>query len=54
MGFLPREIHVAFPEESQLWQSYATQPTVHAEGFSVLIIHRTLTWSTGYLMCTQM
>ena len=28
--FLSWEIRVAFPGESQLWQSCATQPTVHA------------------------
>ena len=32
--------------ESQLRQSYATQPTVRAGCFSVSIIHRTLTWTT--------
>ena len=54
MGFLPWEIPVAFPGESQLRQSRATQPTVHAGCFSVSIIHRTLTWTTGSLMCAQM
>ena len=34
MGFLPWEIRVAFPGESQLQQSHATQPVVHA-GFLV-------------------
>ena len=29
LGFLPWEIRVAFPGESQLRQSRATQPTVH-------------------------
>ena len=33
MGFLPGEIRVAFPGESQLRQSRATQPTVHAGCF---------------------
>ena len=33
MGFLTREIRVAFPGESQLRQSRATQRTVHAGGF---------------------
>ena len=51
MGFLPRKIRVAFSEESQLQQSCATKPTVHAECFSVSIIHRTLTWTTGSIMC---
>ena len=40
---------VAFPRERQLRQSRATQPTVHAGCFSVSIIHRTLTWTTGAL-----
>ena len=39
MGFLPWEIRVAFPGESQLRESRATQPTVHAGCFSVFIIH---------------
>ena len=34
--------------------SHATQPTAHAGCFSVSIIHRTLTWATGSLTCTQM
>ena len=34
--------------------SHATQPTVHAGCFSVSIIHRTLTWTTGSLTCAQM
>ena len=54
MGFLPWEIRVAFPWESQLPQSCATQPTVHAGCFRVSIIHQTLTWTTGSLMCAQM
>ena len=33
MGFLPWEIRVAFPGESQLRQSRATHPTVHAGCF---------------------
>ena len=52
--FLPWEIRVAFPGESQLWQSRATQPTVHAGCFSISIIHQTLTWTTGSLTCTKM
>ena len=32
----------------------ATQPTVHAGCFSVSIIHQTLTWAMGSLMCAQM
>ena len=51
VGFLPWEIRVVFPAESQLRQSHATQPTVHAGCFSVSIIHRTLTWTTGSLTC---
>ena len=39
LGFPPQEIRVAFPGESQLWQSRATQPTVHSGSFSVSIIH---------------
>ena len=54
MGSLPWEIRVAFPGESQLEQSRATQPTVHAGCFTVSIIHRTLTWTTGSLTCAQM
>ena len=41
------------PQESQLRQSRATQPTVHAGCFSVSIIHPTLTWTTGPLTCAQ-
>ena len=40
--------------ESQLRQSRATQCTVHAGCFIVSIIHRTVTWTTGSLTCTQM
>ena len=54
MGFLPWEILVAFPRESQLQQSHTTQPRVHAECFIVSIVHQTLTWTTGSLMYTQM
>ena len=54
MGFLPWETRMTFPGESQLRQSRATQPTVHAGRFSVSIIHRTLTWTTGSLTCAQM
>ena len=54
MGFLPWEIRVAFPGESQLQQSGATQPSMHAGCFSISIIHRTLTWTTGSLTCAQM
>ena len=54
MGFLPWEIQVAFPWESQHQQSHTIQPTVHAGCFSATIIHQNLTWTTGFLMCTQM
>ena len=54
MGFLPWAIRVVFPGKSQLQQSHATQPTVHAGCFSVSIIHQTLTWTTGSLTCAQM
>ena len=54
MGFLPWEIQVAFPWESQLRQSRSTQPIVHAWCFSVSIIYQTLTWTTGSLTCAQM
>ena len=37
----------------QLRQNRATQPTVHAGYFSVPIIHRTLTGTTGSLTCAQ-
>ena len=53
LGFLPSEILVAFRWESQLRQSGATQPTVHAGCFSVSIIHRNLTWTIGSLTCAQ-
>ena len=39
VGFLPWKTRVAFPGESQLRQSRATQPTVHAGCFSVSLIH---------------
>ena len=47
------QIQVAFPRESQLQQSCATQPMVHAGCFNVSIIHQTLTWTTEYLSCAQ-
>ena len=50
---VPWEIGVAFPWESQLRQSRAAQPTVHAGCFSVSLIHRTGTWTTGSLTGTQ-
>ena len=42
------------PRGSQLRQSRATQPMMHGGCFSVSIIHRTLTWTTGSLTCAQM
>ena len=42
------------PHHHHHHQSRATQPTVHAGCFSVSVIHRTLTWTTGSLKCTQM
>ena len=54
--FLPREIRVAFPKESQLQQSRATQPSLikaQAGSFRVSIIHRTLTCTTGALTCVR-
>ena len=54
LGFLPWENVVAFPGASQLRQSRATQPRVHAECCSVSLIHRILTWTTGSLTCAQM
>ena len=53
LGFFPWEIQVAFPGESQLRQSRTTQHTVHAGCFSISIIRRTLTWTTGSLTCAQ-
>ena len=50
LKFLPWEIGVAIPGESQLGQSRATRPTLHAGSFSVSIIHRT----TGSLTCAHM
>ena len=54
MGYLPLEMRVAFPGESQLRQRHTTQPTVHAGCISVSIIHRTLTWTTVSLTCAHM
>ena len=54
LGFLPWEIRVAFPGESHLQQSRATQPTVQAGYSSVSILHRILTWTTRSLTCSQM
>ena len=45
MGFLPWKFRVAFPGESQLRQSRATKPTVHAWCFCVSVIHRTVTFN---------
>ena len=38
------EIRVGFPGESQLRQSRATQPCVHAECFSIFIINSGITY----------
>ena len=54
VGFLRWEIRAAFPRESQLRQSRATRTTMRAGCFSVDLIHRTLTWPTPSLTCTQM
>ena len=54
MGFIPWEIQVTLLGESQLQQSRATPPTVHAGCFGVSIIHQTLTWTKGSLTCAQM
>ena len=55
--FIPWEIRVAFPQESQLQQSRATQLLInykaHAGSFRVSTIHRTLTWTTGSLTCVR-
>ena len=53
-GFLPWKIRVDFHGESHLRRSRATQPTVRAACFSVSIIHRTLTWTTGSLESAHM
>ena len=50
-GFLPWSLFVG---ESQLRQSRATQPTVHAGHFSVSKIQGTRIRTTGCLTCTQM
>ena len=47
LGLLPWEIQFVFSEESQLQQSRATQPKVHAGHLSVSIVHWTLIWTTG-------
>ena len=52
--YFPWDIRIAFPGESKLRQSRAAQPTLPAGCFSVSIIHRTLTWTTGSLTCAQM
>ena len=53
-GISPMRNSGAFFGESQMRQSRATQPRVHAGCFSVSIIHRTLTWTTGSLTCAQL
>ena len=54
MGFLPWEIRVAFPGESQLRQNRATLSTVHAGCSSISPIHRTVAWTTGSWTYAQM
>ena len=54
LGFLQWKIRATFLGESQLRHGRATQPTVHAGCFSVSIIHRPLTWTTGALTCAHM
>ena len=55
LGFLPREIRVAFCGESQLRQSRTTQPTVHARCCAVLPqSDELLTGTTGSLTCALM
>ena len=46
LRFLPQEMRVTFPTESQLQQNHATRLMVHAGCFSVSIILQTL--DTGY------
>ena len=54
MGFLQCEIRVVFPGESQL-DRVALPNLLRMLGvFSVSIIHRTLTGTTGSLTCAQM
>ena len=54
LGFFSWKIRVAFPGDSQLRQSRATQPKVHYGCSNVSIINRTLTWITGSLPCAHM
>ena len=42
------------PQGKPAAKSNTSQPTVHAVCFGVSIIHRTLTWTKGYLTCAQM
>ena len=43
-----------FPGKASCDRVTLPQPAVHAGCFSVSIIHRTLTWTTGSLKCAQM
>ena len=52
--FLPQEIRLAYPGECQLWQSNATQPTVHAGCFNNSITHWTLTGTTRSVTSAQL
>ena len=54
MRLLAWKIRVSFPGESHLRPSCAIQPTILAGCFSVFIILRKLTWTTGSLTCAQM
>ena len=53
MGFSHGKIRLLFRGESQQRQSCATQPIAQSGCFSSFITHRTLTWTTGSLTCTQ-
>ena len=53
-GISPVRNLSCLPPRKASCDSRATQPAVHAGCFSVFIIHRTLTWTTESLTCTQM
>ena len=57
MGIFWLKTWVGFPKESHLQPSLATLTlmnyTMHAGSFRVSIIRRTLTWTTGSLMCVR-
>ena len=54
MGFLPWEIRIPFPGETQLQQIALPNLGCMLDVFSVSIIHRTLTWTTASLTCAMM